>query len=364
LGLCGCGFGSSVQRTGQWAHAVWGERARGRGTTIPTRCCAGQGEPVAEIGAVPEGSRPFPEAQEGAGRPPQQVKQVSRVRRVLHPARAPAPFRLRHVEAAFFDVDKTVIARASMAAFGHTFYRGGLISRATVMRALASQLVYLHLGASEQKLAKIRESVLALTKGWDQQEVARLVREALDEVVEPIIYAEALELIEKHRAAGRKIYIVSASPVEIVQPLAEYLGVDGAIASRAVIDRDGRYTGEMAFYAYGPFKAQSMRDIAVFEGIDLSESYAYSDSYTDVPMLEADGHPVTVNPDRVLARLARERGWEIAQFSRPVRLRDRVPVPNLSTAAAVTGAAAAAAVAAVVAWRLTQNRRPSLSAHT
>ena len=262
------------------------------------------------------------------------------------------------VEAAFFDVDKTVIARASIAAFGHTFYRGGLISRATVVRALASQLVYLHLGASEQKLAKIRESVLALTKGWDQREVARLVREALDDVVEPIIYAEALELIEKHREAGRKIYIVSASPEEIVQPLAEYLGVDGAIASRAVIDRDGRYTGEMAFYAYGPFKAQSMRDVAVFEGIDLSESYAYTDSYTDVPMLEAVGHPVAVNPDRVLARLARERDWEIAQFTRPIRLRDRVPVPDLPRAAALTGVAMVAAGVGVAAWRLSQRRVP------
>ena len=134
-------------------------------------------------------------------------------------------------EAAFFDLDKTVIARASMAAFGHTFYRGGLISRRTVMRALVSQLVYLHLGASEQKLARIRESVLAMTRGWDQIQVSALVREALDEVVEPIIYAEAMELIDQHRAAGRRTYIVSASPEEIVQPLAEYLGVDGAIAS-------------------------------------------------------------------------------------------------------------------------------------
>ena len=140
--------------------------------------------------------------------------------------------------------------------------------------------------------------------------MSRIVRETLDEVVEPIIYAEALELIEQHQAAGRKTYIVSASPEEIVQPLAEYLGVDGAIASRAVVDLDGRYTGEMAFYAYGPFKAQAMRDVAVFEGIDLSASYAYTDSYTDVPMLEAVGHPVAVNPDRVLARLARDRGWE------------------------------------------------------
>ena len=122
--------------------------------------------------------------------------------------------------------------------------------------------------------------------------MSRIVRETLDEVVEPIIYAEALELLEQHHASGRKTYLVSASPEEIVQPLAEYLGVDGAIASRAVVDLDGRYTGEMAFYAYGPFKAEAMRDLAAFEGIDLAASYAYSDSYTDVPMLEAVGHPV------------------------------------------------------------------------
>jgi HAD superfamily hydrolase (TIGR01490 family) len=261
------------------------------------------------------------------------------------------------VEAAFFDLDKTVIARASMAAFGHTFYRGGLISRSTVVRVLASQLVYLYLGASEQKLERIRESVLKLTRGWDQGEVSRMVREALDEVVEPIIYAEAIELIEKHRAAGRKTYLVSASPEEVVQPLAEYLAVDGAIASRAVVDLDGRYTGEMAFYAYGPFKADAIRNLALFEDIDLSASYAYSDSYTDAPMLEAVGHPVAVNPDRVLARLAREREWEVLQFTRPVRLRDRVPVPNLPTAAAMTGVAVAATGAALLARRYGQQRR-------
>jgi HAD superfamily hydrolase (TIGR01490 family) len=255
------------------------------------------------------------------------------------------------MEAAFFDLDKTVIARASMAAFGHHFYRGGLISRSTVVRAMATQLVYLHLGASEQKLDRIRESVLRMTRGWDQSEVSRIVRETLDDVVEPIIYAEALELLEQHQAAGRRVYIVSASPEEIVAPLAEYLGVDGVIASRAVVDLDGRYTGEMDFYAYGPFKAEAMQAVAGDEGIDLAASYAYSDSYTDVPMLEAVGHPVAVNPDRVLARLARDRGWETLQFSRPVRLRDRVPVPNLPTAAALTGVALAATGAAVLVRR-------------
>src|SRR3954470_16038477 len=166
------------------------------------------------------------------------------------------------MEAAFFDLDKTVIAKASMVAFGRPFLAEGLISRRTVLRGLYGQLVYMHLGASEEKLVRMRESVLALTKGWDQARIRDIVRETLEEVVEPIIYAEAMELIDEHKAAGRRVFIVSASPEEIVMPLAEFLGVDEAIASRARVDADGRYSGEMERYAYGPFKAEVMREIA------------------------------------------------------------------------------------------------------
>ena len=123
-------------------------------------------------------------------------------------------------------------------------------------RALVSQLIYLHLGASEQKLARVRESMLTLTKGWDRDQITEIVREALEETVEPIIYAEALDLIEAHRAAGHRVYLVSASPDVIVEPLAEHLGVDGAISSRPFVDEDGRYTGEMEFYAYGPVQGR------------------------------------------------------------------------------------------------------------
>ncbi len=255
------------------------------------------------------------------------------------------------MEAAFFDLDKTVIARASIVAFGRPFYEGGLISRGAMVRALASQFVYLFLGASEEKVDKIRESVLLLTRGWDHLEVSRIVRETLDRVVEPIIYAEALDLIEQHHAAGRRVYLVSASPEEIVTPLAEYLGADGSVASRAVVDDEGRYTGEMAFYAYGPFKAEAIQSLAERDDLDLSGSFAYSDSYTDTPMLETVGHPVVVNADRVLARLARQRGWESARFSRPVRLRDRVPAPSLPRAAAFTAIAITATGTAVMGWR-------------
>jgi HAD superfamily hydrolase (TIGR01490 family) len=262
------------------------------------------------------------------------------------------------LQAAFFDLDKTVIAKASIAAFGRHFYRGGLINRRVIARAVVSQIIYLHLGASEQKLARVRESMLTLTKGWDQQLIRDIVREALEETVEPIIYAEALDLIEAHRAAGHKVYLVSAAPEEIVQPLADHLGVDGCIATRAVVDEEGRYAGEMEFYAYGPFKAEAMVALAEKEGIDLAESSAYSDSYTDLPMLEAVGHPVAVNPDRVLAKAAHEREWEVMQFTKPVRLRDRVSVPSLPATAMVAGATAAATAGALVAWRIA--RRPQV----
>ncbi len=254
------------------------------------------------------------------------------------------------VEAAFFDLDKTVIASAAMVAFGRRFYDAGLISRRTVVRGLWGQLVYLHLGASEEKLTRMRESVLTLTRGWDQGHVSSIVEDTLTSVVEPIIYAEALELMAEHRRAGRRIVIVSASPEEIVNPIGRLLDVDDVLASRAQVDLDGRYTGEMAFYAYGPFKVDAMVQLAENRGIDLAESWAYSDSYTDLPMLEAVGHPVAVNPDRPLAKAARDRRWEVRSFRRPVRLRDRLPA-HTGQATGVAAGVGALGLGAALWWR-------------
>jgi phosphoserine phosphatase len=198
--------------------------------------------------------------------------------------------------------------------------------------------------------------------------VAEIVEEALEQIVDPIIYAEAADLIDLHRAAGRSVVLVSASPAEIVVPLGRYLGADATIASRARVDEAGRYTGTMEFYAYGEYKAEAMRSLAERDGIDLSESYAYSDSYTDLPMLEAVGHPVAVNPDRVLARFAREHSYEITRFVQPVRLRDRVrdvrhrissvSVPAPRPAIAVSAAAVGVGVGAfVLGWWLGGRRR-------
>lgn len=255
------------------------------------------------------------------------------------------------MEAAFFDLDKTIVAKSSVVAFGGPFYREGLVSLRTVLRGAYAQIVYMLVGADEAKMERMRESMLRLTKGWDQARIAEIVRETLDEVVSPIIFAEAIELIEEHQRAGHKVVIVSSSPAEVVEPLAAYLGVGTSIATRAAIGDDGRYTGELEFYAYGPFKVDAMREMAEREGIDLSASYAYSDSITDLPMLEAVGRPVVVNPDRELARIAEERGWEVRTFARPVRLRDRMPAPpGAPTIAAGSAIAAVGTGVALYLW--------------
>jgi HAD superfamily hydrolase (TIGR01490 family) len=259
------------------------------------------------------------------------------------------------VEAAFFDLDKTVIAKASVVAFGSPFYKEGLISRRTILRGLWGQLVYLHLGAGEEKIVKMRTAVLALTKGWDQARVQAIVEEALEAVVEPIIYGEALELMTRHRADGRLIVIVSASPEEIVLPLARYLGVDEAIASRAAVDGAGRYTGRMQFDAFGPAKVEAMKAIAGRRGVNLTDSFAYSDSATDLPMLEAVGHPVAVNADRELARVAAERGWETRVFDRPVKIESR---GGRVTSTAVAGVAVLAVAGGGAVWWSRHHRVP------
>lgn len=253
------------------------------------------------------------------------------------------------MQAAFFDLDKTVIAKASMVAFGRPLYREGLLSRWLLLRALYGQLIYLWLGADEQKLTKMRDSALRITRGWHQDHIRSIVRETIEEVIEPIIFDEAIELIREHQAAGRHVVLISASPEEIVAPLADHLGVD-AIATRAEVDDEGRYSGKMAFYCYGPGKAEAMRDLAERAGIDLAASYAYSDSATDLPMLEVVGHPVAVNPDRELLKIAREREWAVRHFVRPVRLRDRVPMPSPRATAAVGGGLSAAAIAGAAVW--------------
>jgi HAD superfamily hydrolase (TIGR01490 family) len=251
--------------------------------------------------------------------------------------------------AAFFDLDKTVIAKASMVAFSRPLHRAGLLSRRLMLRAAWAQLVYAQVGASPEKLEKLRERVLSLTKGWDQSEITTIVRETLADVIEPIVFEEAIGRIRQHQAWGHKVFIVSAAPEEVVAPIAQLLAVDEAIGTRAELDGEGRYSGRTERYVYGPEKEVAILEAAARDGLDLAASWAYSDSATDVPMLSAVGHPVAVNPDRELAKVAKEREWPVERWTLEVPLRDRVPVPAPKQAA-VGGGAAVLGAAALAGW--------------
>jgi HAD superfamily hydrolase (TIGR01490 family) len=254
--------------------------------------------------------------------------------------------------AAFFDLDKTIIAKSSTLAFSRPFYEGGLINRRTVLRSGYSQFVYLFGGADHDQMERMRQYLSALASGWDVQTVKDIVAETLHHIVDPLVYDEAVDLIEQHHTDGHDVVIVSSSGAEVVEPIGEMLGADRVIATQMVIEQ-GRYTGDIAFYAYADHKAEAMRELADRDGYDLAHSYAYSDSATDRPMLEAVGHPYAVNPDKVLRRLAAERGWPVLDFNRPVELRKRVRVPasRAALAGVALGAGAVAASAVVMASR-------------
>jgi phosphoserine phosphatase len=147
------------------------------------------------------------------------------------------------------------------------------------------------------------------------QQVNEIVAETLHELIDPLVYAEAVALFDEHHAAGRDVVLVSSSGEEVVGPIGDMLGVDHVVATRMEV-QDGRYTGEIAFYAYGEHKATAVHALAEEHGYDLAACYAYSDSATDLPMLEAVGHPHAVNPDKGLRRVAVERGWPVDDFRR------------------------------------------------
>jgi HAD superfamily hydrolase (TIGR01490 family) len=253
-------------------------------------------------------------------------------------------------EAAFFDLDKTIIARSSTLVMGRTLMRDGLLSPTTVLRGLYAQVVYQLVGADHEKMEQMRHAALELTKGWEADRVRRLVRETVEEVIAPLAYQEALDLIGHHRRAGRDVWIVSSSGEEIVEPFAEFLGVRDVIATRSGVDDAGCYDGTLEFYAYAGAKATAIRQTAEVRGYDLSRCYAYSDSITDLSMLSAVGHPTAVNPDRELRAAAAAMDWEVQDFHSPVRLRDRFPEVTRPRGEVLAGAAGALAVGFVL-WR-------------
>jgi HAD superfamily hydrolase (TIGR01490 family) len=235
--------------------------------------------------------------------------------------------------AAFFDLDKTLMEGASGLHFARAAYRAGLVRRRQLARDVWHNVRFRLQGSTDEQADAVRERILKSTAGVRTVELTRLGPQVLAGIL-PAIYPQMLRVAWEHQDAGRPAYIVTAAFQDLAELLARVLALDGGVGTPFEV-RDGHYTGRLA----GPFtyrhgKAEALRLLAAREEIDLSASYAYSDSESDLPMLRAVGHPVAVNPDAELERIARAEGWEVLRFD---RLRRRLRIASAGAALAVVG---------------------------
>ncbi|WP_448851726.1 HAD family hydrolase [Corynebacterium sp. 335C] len=259
----------------------------------------------------------------------------------------------RRRSAAFFDLDKTIVAKSSAYAFGRQFMESGLLSTSGVVQMAVAQAMYISGGHDRDQMEAAKEQLAAMVTGWRAADVRRIAEESLHEVISPYVYSEAVELVRHHRQAGHDVVVVSASAREIVEPIAAELGIVDVVATELEVV-DGVYSGAVPFFCRGGNKARALARLAEERGYDLSRCWAYSDSATDEPMLAAVGHPVAVNPDKPLRRIAEERNWPIRVFRDPVPL---FRPPSRRTMGAFGAAAGAAALIAGVAVALRGRRR-------
>ena len=275
---------------------------------------------------------------------------------LAHPPAGPSP--TGHRAAAYFDLDKTILATSSTWALGTPMRRSGLISSRALAYGLIAQIPYLLVGAGTQRSNSLMEHLALMSAGISRRDLVEVVEGALATAIEPAVYAEALDLIEGHRRAGHDVVVVSASISEMVAPIARLVGADRAVATHMEVGEDGLFTGRISRSMLHSEKVVALHEDAAVHGIDPARCWAYSDSISDEPMLSAVGHPVAVNPDRDLRRLAQERDWPVRDFARPVRLRPRWEPPSLSTRASVIAhVAGVLAVGGTAAW-LMARRRP------
>ena len=233
-------------------------------------------------------------------------------------------------QAAYFDLDKTVLATSTTLAMGDPMRRSGLISTTALARGVVAQLPYLLIGADEAQGERLMNQLARLSTGVERSRLQEVVAQAMSTAIEPAVYTEALDLIEAHRRAGHDVVIVSGSAEEMVEPIAALVGADRSVASRMEVDGQGRFTGRISRSLLHGAKVEALEADARAHGIDLSASWAYSDSVSDLPMLQAVGHPVAVNPDRDLRRRAQD--WEreadllmrLAEHTEPV-LAEQLP---------------------------------------
>ena len=236
--------------------------------------------------------------------------------------------------AAFFDLDRTLMAGSSAYHFGRAMYKAGQMSRRQIAHDAMDQIRFRLEGATDAAVNVLLDRVLEGIKGKRVVDLRRLTPDVLAGIL-PRIYPQMLAVVREHQDAGRPAFIATAASEPAAEILAEALVMDGAMGTRWEIE-DGTYTGRLdGPFAYGEGKAERLRQFAAERGIDLSESWAYSDAASDLPMLEAVGHPVAVNPDAGLAEIAKREGWEVLRFE---KLGERLRVAAaIGIAAAVGG---------------------------
>ena len=234
--------------------------------------------------------------------------------------------------AAFFDLDRTLIAGASTFVFGWAAWRRGLIGLGEMLGDASLAVDFFLTGGSDAQSDLVRDRILEAVKGNKREDITALNDDILPRLLDAV-RPETRSVVERHHEAGRDTYIVSASPIELVEPLASALGMTGAIATESEVV-DGVYTGRLlSAFCYGPGKVDRVRQLADQNGYDLRLCYAYSDSKSDLPLLELVGHPVAVNPDGTLRREARLRNWPIVRFAR----RAKITATAVSSGVAVAG---------------------------
>lgn len=245
--------------------------------------------------------------------------------------------------AVFFDLDRTLMEGSSAFQFGRAAFRAGLLSRRRLVADALANIRFRLRGASDEDTQSLRDRISSSLAGTRVKDLERLGPDVLAGIL-PRLYPQVLAIAHEHQDGGRAVYIVTAASHDLAELLARVLALDGAIGSRFSEVVDGVYTGRpTGLFIYGADKARAIEQLAKREGIELANSYAYSDSASDLPMLRLVGHPVAVNPDAELARVARAEGWEILRFD---RLGRRLKAAAALAGAAIAGGAGSAALAA------------------
>ena len=244
--------------------------------------------------------------------------------------------------AAFFDLDKTLMAGSSGMPFARVAMRHGVVSRRQLFSWGVEHLRYRLRGTTDERTTDVLRQARELIAGVPARDIERMNPEVMAAVL-PRVYPQMLQEVHRHQDAGRATFIISAAGNGVVEPLARVLGMDGGIGTKYEIDGGGAFTGRFdGPFVYGPGKVEAMEAFAASHDIDLAESYAYSDSLSDLPMLRAVGNPVAVNPDPALAELARAEGWQTMRFERLGRRLVAIVVTLLAMIAGLGGSRIAA----------------------